>query len=128
MFCWRYVIAMTSPPFSGQGFDRHLFAMKTLAASEGLSLPIFQDPSYSHICHIIISTSTLSSDAVLIGGFAPVTADGYGVGYGVNDDWLGTQVATYPTRDGAEFVANVEQALNDIYDVLNGRNFKKCTP
>lgn len=128
MFYWRYVIAMTSPPFSGQGFDRHLFAMKTLAASEGLSLPIFQDPSYSHICHIIISTSTLSSDAVLIGGFAPVTADGYGVGYGVNEDWLGTQVATYPTRDGAEFVANVEQALNDIYDVLNGRNFKKCTP
>ena len=111
--------------YSGQGFDRHLFALKTLATAEGLSPPIFQDPSYSHICHIILSTSTLSSDAVLIGGFAPVTPDGYGVGYGVHDDWLGTQVATYPTCDGEEFVANIKNALDNIHNVLNGRNFKE---
>jgi len=90
-----------------------------------LSPSIFQDPSYPSICHIILSTSTLSSDAVLIGGFAPVTPDGYGVGYGVHDNWLGTQVATYPARDGEEFVANVKSAFDNIYDVLTGENFKK---
>ena len=54
-----------------------------------------------------------------------MTPDGYGVGYGVHDDWLGTQVATYPARDGEEFVANVKSAFDNIYDVLNGENFKK---
>ena len=79
---------------------------------------------YSHMNHIILSTSTLSSDAVLIGGFAPVTPDGYGVGYGIDDERLGTQVTTYSTRDGAEFVQNVETVLDDLHTVLSGNNFK----
>ena len=69
----------TMPVFflsAGQGFDRHLFALRTLAESEKLTMPIFEDPSYSYINHIILSTSTLSADAVLLGGFAPVTPDG----------------------------------------------------
>ena len=66
---------------SGKGWDRHLFGLKTIAASEGGSLPdIFTDPAYAAINHNILSTSTLSSPAVLIGGFAPVVPDGYGVG------------------------------------------------
>ena len=85
---------------------------------------IFTDPIYSHMNHIILSTSTLSSDAVLIGGFAPVTPDGYGVAYGIDDDRLGTQVTTYPSRDGAEFVKQVEHVLDDLHTVLSGKNFK----
>ncbi len=61
---------------TGQGFDRHLFALRNLAESEGLTPPLFQDPSYSYINHIIISTSTLPGDSVMIGGFGPVTSDG----------------------------------------------------
>ena len=64
-------------------------ALRCLAESEGLSMPLFQDSSYAHINNIILSTSTLASDAVLLGGFGPVTPDGYGVGYGVKDDMLG---------------------------------------
>ena len=111
--------------YSGQGFDRHLYTLKTLATAEGLSPPIFQDPSYSHIRHIILYTSTLLSDAMLMGGFGPVTPDGYGVAYSVHDDWLGTQIATYPTCDGEEFVANIKTVLDNIHDILNGRNFKE---
>lgn len=70
--------------FTGQGFDRHLFALRTLAEKSGKELDIFTDISYLHINHIILSTSTLSADNVLIGGFAPVTQDGYGIGYNVN--------------------------------------------
>lgn len=109
---------------AGQGFDRHLFGLRKLAESEGLSLPLFQDPSYLHLNHIILSTSTLSTDSVLLGGFAPVTPDGYGVGYGVMDEWLGSQVSTYPTRDGAEFCHHLERVLDDIFEVLHGNNFK----
>ena len=110
---------------TGKGFDRHLFALKALYESENQPFPsIFTDPMYSHMNHIILSTSTLSSDAVLIGGFAPVTPDGYGVGYGIDDGRLGMQVTTYSTRDGAEFVQNMETVLDDLYTVLSGNNFK----
>ena len=110
---------------AGQGFDRHLFALRVLAKNEGIQVPLFEDPCYSHINEIILSTSTLASDAVLLGGFAPVNANSYGIGYGVFDDWLGVQVATYPSRDGARFVEHMEKVFDDIFAVSKGNNFKK---
>lgn len=109
---------------AGQGFDRHLFALKVLAENEGLQVPLFEDPCYSYMNEIILSTSTLSSNAVLLGGFAPVTPNGFGVGYGVQDNWLGAQVATYPTHNGGDFVEHLQQVFDDIYAVLNGNSFK----
>ncbi len=109
----------------GRGFDRHLFALKVLSESNGLEVPLFKDQSYAYMNEIILSTSTLSSDAVLLGGFAPVSARGYGVGYGMMDDWLGAQITTYPTRNGAEFMEHLELVFDDIFSVLNGKNFKK---
>lgn len=41
---------------------------------------MFSDPNYAKINHIILSTSTVGSPAINIGGFAPVVRDGYGVG------------------------------------------------
>ena len=67
----------------GQGFDRHLFALKYLAQQQSLPIPaLYQDPAYAAINHTILSTSTLGSPAVELGGFAPVVHDGYGIGYG----------------------------------------------
>ena len=70
--------------YAGQGFDRHLFALRTLSEEAGQELDLFTDCSYNHMNHIILSTSTLSTDSVLIGGFAPVTHNGYGIGYNVS--------------------------------------------
>ena len=61
-----------------------MFALRTLAEEAGQDLEIFKDASYQHLNHIVLSTSTLSTDSVLIGGFAPVTSDGYGIGYNVS--------------------------------------------
>jgi len=67
----------------GKGFDRHLFALKYLAQQQSLPIPaLYQDPAYAAINHNILSTSTLGSPAVELGGFAPVVHDGYGLGYG----------------------------------------------
>ena len=66
--------------FPGQGFDRHLFGLKHIAQQQGELPEFFHDPAYAKINHNILSTSTLSSPAVIIGGFAPVVPDGYGVG------------------------------------------------
>lgn len=106
----------------GQGFDRHLFALRYLAASKGRALPgLYTDPAYSAINHNILSTSTLTSPAVSLGGFAPVVPDGFGVGYGVHDDWIGCNVSSYPARDVHEFLRCVRKSLEDIFTVLEGK-------
>ena len=111
--------------FSGQGFDRHLFGLRHIAESSGKVPKIYQDPSYTRLNHIILSTSTLSSPSVLLGGFAPVVPDGLGIGYSILDDSLGCNVLSYglPT-DLQGFLECLQSSLEDIYEVLEGRNFK----
>jgi carnitine O-palmitoyltransferase 2 len=109
----------------GQGFDRHLFALRTLAEEEDDDLPaIFTDHSYQHMGHIILSTSTLSTDSVLIGGFAPVSHDGYGIGYNVFPESLGCNITTYPARDGDQFMSCLHQTLDHLHSLMTGHNFK----
>lgn len=83
---------------------------------------LFQDPSYIQINHNILSTSTLTSPAVQSGGFAPVVPDGFGVGYGVHDDWIGYNISSYPARDVKEFIKCIYKSLDDIFDVLDGQS------
>lgn len=104
---------------TGKGFDRHLFALRYLAESMGMPLPSFyQDQAYAQINHNILSTSTLSSPAVNMGGFGPVVPDGFGVAYGVHDDWIGCNVSAYPSRNAQEFLQCVHKSLEDIFKVL----------
>ncbi|XP_067846412.1 carnitine O-palmitoyltransferase 2, mitochondrial isoform X2 [Heptranchias perlo] len=120
--CSKYHGQLTKEAAMAQGFDRHLFALCYLAKSKGMSLPeLFQDPSYIQINHNILSTSTLSSPAVHLGGFAPVVPDGFGVGYSVHDHWIGYNISSYPARDLKEFLKCVHKSLDDIFDVLEGR-------
>ncbi|XP_062308915.1 carnitine O-palmitoyltransferase 2, mitochondrial [Osmerus eperlanus] len=120
--CSKYHGQLTKEAAMGQGFDRHLFAMKYLANSKGQPLhALYQDPAYAAINHNILSTSTLTSPAVSLGGFAPVVPDGFGVGYGVHDDWIGCNVSSYPDRNVHEFLQCVHKSLEDIFTVLEGK-------
>jgi len=65
---------------SGQGWDRHLYALRHFADDANMTIPLFTDPSYRFVNTITLSTSTLSSPAVDAGGFAPVIPHGLGVG------------------------------------------------
>lgn len=101
----------------GQGFDRHLFALRTAAENVRVidNFDIFKDPAYASINRNIISTSTLSSDALLAGGFGPVVPNGYGIAYNIQDSFLGCVVANYRKEtNGKEFV----ECLRDSYDKL----------
>uniref|UniRef100_A0A8C2G4N1 Carnitine O-palmitoyltransferase 2, mitochondrial n=1 Tax=Cyprinus carpio TaxID=7962 RepID=A0A8C2G4N1_CYPCA len=119
--CSKYHGQLTKEAAMGQGFDRHLFAMRYLANSKRMALPHFyQDPAYAAINHNILSTSTLTSPAVSLGGFAPVVPDGFGVGYGVHDEWIGCNVSSYPARNVHEFLKCVHKSLEDIFRVLDG--------
>uniref|UniRef100_G3NIA5 Carnitine O-palmitoyltransferase 2, mitochondrial n=1 Tax=Gasterosteus aculeatus aculeatus TaxID=481459 RepID=G3NIA5_GASAC len=109
--CSKYHGQLTKEAAMGQGFDRHLFPLHGL----------YTDPAYAAINHNILSTSTLTSPAVSLGGFAPVVPDGFGVGYGVHDDWIGCNVSSYPARNVHEFLQCVHKSLEDIFTVLEGK-------
>ncbi|KAH0628094.1 hypothetical protein JD844_008813 [Phrynosoma platyrhinos] len=109
----------------GQGFDRHLFALRYLIQRRGGRIPdIYNDPAYKNINHIIVSTSTLGSAAVHYGGFGPVVPDGFGVGYNMFDDWIGCIITSYLKEDLEELLKCLEYTLNDIFDVLEGKRLK----
>lgn len=81
----------------GQGFDRHLFAMKYhVETRKKQELPDFyKSHAYKFINHNILSTSTLAYPAILTGGFAPVVSDGFGLGYRILDNSLGASITSY---------------------------------
>ncbi|XP_073994730.1 carnitine palmitoyltransferase 2 [Rhodnius prolixus] len=103
----------------GQGFDRHLFALRVLAEKNGKVPELYTDPAFSRLNHYVLSTSTLNSDALMLGAFGPVVPDGYGIGYSIWNDRLGSIVSNYRDHsDGAGYIQCLEQALRDLYDCL----------
>lgn len=110
---------LTKEAAMGQGWDRHLFALRSLAEQKGSHLGIFSDPAYSSICHIILSTSSIFSPAILAGGFAPVIPTGYGIGYFPEEENLLLGITTYPdSPNGSEFAECVKESWDEIHDVL----------
>ncbi|XP_060576192.1 carnitine O-palmitoyltransferase 2, mitochondrial-like isoform X2 [Ruditapes philippinarum] len=121
--CSKYHGQLTKEAAMGQGWDRHLFAMKYYAGQEGKVPMLYQDPAYANINHIILSTSTLSSPSVVIGGFGAVTQNGYGVGYSVEDERIGFNVTNYPPETNVhEFIDCLKESLDDLNAVFEGRN------
>lgn len=43
----------------------------------------------------------------------------------VSEDFIGSAVLTYPTRDGAQFASNLHQVLDDLHCLLSGKDFKQ---
>lgn len=79
--CSKYHGQLTKDAAMGQGFDRHMFALRHTAEINNKPIPeIYNTNAYKRINHNIISTSTLSSDALLAGSFGPVVRDGLGIG------------------------------------------------
>ncbi|XP_003216432.2 carnitine O-palmitoyltransferase 2, mitochondrial isoform X1 [Anolis carolinensis] len=124
--CSRYHKRLQLEATLGQGFDRHLFALKYLVQRRGGRIPdIYNDPAYKNINHIIVSTSTLSSAAVHYGGFGPVVPDGFGVGYNVFDNWIGCIISSYLGEDLEKLLKCLDHTLTDIFDVLEGRRLRR---
>nr|XP_037289161.1 carnitine O-palmitoyltransferase 2, mitochondrial-like [Rhipicephalus microplus] len=121
--CSRVHNQLTKEAAMGQGFDRHLFALRVLAEEKGRAMPaIYRDKCFEKANHFVLSTSTLHGVAFSGRGFAPVVPDGYGIGYGMVDDKLGALVSAYsPHRDARNFSACMAEALDRICIAM------KCT-
>lgn len=104
----------------GDGFDRHLFALKEIALRSDKTLPDFySDPIYLQSQHYTLSTSTLYGECFAGGGFAPVVADGFGLGYGYVDSNFGVLVSSYKChRNNTQFVQALNESLDDIRKIV----------
>lgn len=118
--CSKTHLQMTKNAAQGQGWDRHLFALKNLAVQENLPIPeLFNDPAFKAINHIIISTSTLSSTNFGTGGFCPVVPDGYGLGYQIRGNELGVSTSTFKDlTNGIEMIDALALSYNAIAEVV----------
>jgi len=107
--------------FGGKGFDRHLFALRNKAAESNVSHPLFQDESFQELFQFAVSTSTLSGNAMLQGGFGPVTPDGYGIGYICRSEHMAFWVSGFPASGGdpEEFCKTMKTVLLDMKSVLD---------
>jgi carnitine O-palmitoyltransferase 2 len=87
---------LTKNGVMGQGFDRHMFALKAIAGIEKFDIPdIFTIPSAQIMSKIILSTSTLSSPCLEGGSFGPVNDECYGIGYGIEGEGSVFQLSSY---------------------------------
>ena len=73
-------------------------------------------PPTSPPAKIILSTSTLSSKALVVGGFGPVNRECYAIGYGIREAGCGAHVMSYG-RDAAGFVSALEESIRDMREV-----------
>ncbi|ALC43004.1 CG2107 [Drosophila busckii] len=111
---------LTKEAAMGQGFDRHLFALRRIAQTEGLPLPaVYECDAYKRLNHNIISTSTLGSDALLAGSFGPVVSNGLGIGYSIQNAFAGAIVTSYKNQaEGKVFIDSLESAFDKICAVI----------
>lgn len=106
---------------TGQGFDRHLFALKYLQQTENQEPklhPIYTDKSYQLINHTILSTSTVASKHIEAGGFGPVVNDGFGIGYLIDDEQCGLLVTSYMQKELNEYMQAAMESYKDLANII----------
>ena len=109
---------ITRDALTGNGMDRHLFALRKLSEEGGKPAhPLFSGAACTKLGKIILSTSTLSSDALDNGGFGPVNDECYAIGYGIRNEGCRAQVMSYG-RDSQGFIDNLEKAMKDMRAAL----------
>ncbi|KAF8280743.1 putative carnitine O-palmitoyltransferase II [Trypanosoma cruzi] len=107
----------------GEGLDRHLFALQNVALRRNPnSIPdLFLDSSYKTLGSNMMSTSTLRSDALVGGGFGPVSP-GYGIGYASERKCLCFNVSCWkelgPRYSADEFTHVLYSAVVDMYNIM----------
>lgn len=92
---WVSIQTICNQAFAlGQGFDRHLLGLKITAERLNRPLPaIFQSEVYKYMSQFVLSTSTLTTETIVFGGFGPVVKDGFGIGYNVVGSKLGAVIS-----------------------------------
>uniref|UniRef100_A0A0N4V9R7 Carn_acyltransf domain-containing protein n=1 Tax=Enterobius vermicularis TaxID=51028 RepID=A0A0N4V9R7_ENTVE len=109
----------------GQGFDRHLLGLRIVAEMFGKKVPdLYNSQEFNYLNNFILSTSTLTTDTIYLGGFGPVVKNGFGVGYNVTANRMGAAVTAYKDERNAEkFCSDLLESLDILNEILR-KNFK----
>ena len=103
----------------GQGIDRHLLGLYIMAQLEGERAAIFSDPAYKRSGgngNYVLSTSNVGYTP-LFGGFAPMTADGYGVCYALLEGRMNISITSWRScaeTDSTRMAQSLSGALVDL--------------
>ena len=115
---------ITRDALMGKGWDRHMFALRTMAEAEaragGEDVPsLFTCDAYQKLNNIILSTSTLASPGLEAGGFGPVNKDCYAIPYSLTKEQARFGVMSYKLGTEA-FASAIVDSIQDFKDVLEG--------
>lgn len=113
--------ALTLAAGNGQGVDRHLLGLRCqLKPEEADKATLFNDPAYAKSTTFILSTSNTGAGDLFRGGFAPVTAAGYGVNYAVDPKNIKITISDWKSNnetDAPGFKSTVLQTLADVHKI-----------
>lgn len=103
----------------GKGVDRHLFALRSLAAHQNLPIPeFFHSEAWRLLNHTILSTSNCGNPALKLFGFGPVVHDGFGIGYIIKDNGISYSINS-KHRQTARYVRTLEGVLHKLRLLFN---------
>jgi carnitine O-acetyltransferase len=109
---------LTKEAVAGMGVDRHLFALKSVAARKGMpTSSFFKSEAWRALNHTILSTSNCGNPALRLFGFGPVVPDGFGIGYIIKDNALSVSVCS-KHRQTQRYVLSLRRSLNEMQELL----------
>jgi carnitine O-acetyltransferase len=109
---------LTKEAASGQGVDRHLFALKSIALRNNIPVPpFFRSEAWRLLNHTILSTSNCGNPALRLFGFGPVVSDGFGIGYIIKDDAISYSVSS-KHRQTRRYVRSLQLCLVEMKALL----------
>ncbi|KAJ2661785.1 hypothetical protein IWW48_002179 [Coemansia sp. RSA 1200] len=113
-------VELSAAAAAGRGVDRHLLGLRAQLRSEeeAARASLFQDPAYAQSMTFGLSTSNVTPGERFRGGFAPVTADGYGVSYAMDKNDIKFSVSEWldsPVTDAPAFRDTIRSTLADLH-------------
>jgi hypothetical protein len=103
---------------SGQGIDRHLLALETLAEELGHQVPLFEDALYKRAATWVLSTSNASDPNLAAFGFGPVAEHGFGLGYLIHPDVVSVTVTAF--KSSGNSAKAFAESLAGVMDEFRG--------
>ncbi|XP_074122001.1 carnitine O-palmitoyltransferase 2, mitochondrial-like isoform X1 [Sminthopsis crassicaudata] len=121
--CSTYHVSLIREAVRGQGFDRHLLALRILAETKKNCLPnIFFDSAYGQLNHTFIFSRHLFSPTLKFGASMPIVPDGLGIAYFVQDDSITFNITCCTDYNIQDFTQALRTSLENIIVVLKGES------
>ncbi|MEM9218997.1 MAG: choline/carnitine O-acyltransferase [Cyanobacteria bacterium P01_F01_bin.150] len=98
----------------GKGVDRHLTALYTLAATSGLSCPLFESDGFKALKQTILFTSGIShAPGIELFTFGPMTKQGYGIAYVVKEESIIFSIVHHKEYSSS-LIPHLKKSVQDI--------------